>query len=188
MSESSSTLTSVAAAEFFILAGNRKRYSQLAQLFDQWLELRADQFAPDYSRFRISNLDYAIAPNCVCVDVINGGEDFVYRYWGGNYADISTMEMAGKSIGNLQPESLSNAATRSYREVLELKDARISIIELLDVYDLQANTITLRLPYSTNQQDVDVIFSSFVVNEHSKGDVAKAARHTLGVDPKFGSF
>jgi len=72
--------------------------------------------------------------------------------------------------------------------VLELKDARISIIELLDVYDLQANTITLRLPYSTNQQDVDVIFSSFVVNEHSKGDVAKAARHTLGVDPKFGSF
>jgi hypothetical protein len=173
-----SSTRSVAAKEFFSTKENRSEYSDLVSIFDHWNELHGDCFAPKYADFKISDLEYGVIPYCAVVDVIPEGPIFNYRFWGTALVEIINFEMTGKNAHDLMPESLAEAAVKAYSDVMELGTATVTIILMQQVYGVTAKTVTLRLPMSSNQTDIDVIFSAVVMSAEDKKDVSEVSKST----------
>ena len=156
--QSSSTSSDV-AEDFFSSADYRSEFYNLASIFDQWNELRGNCFAPNYADFELNDLDNEILPYCAVVDVLPDGLNFKYRFWGTALVEITNLEMTGKYAQDLKPKSLAEAGVKAYADVLELRTATVTTILMQQVYGVTAKTISLRLPMSSNQTDIDFIFS-----------------------------
>ncbi|MBT3988880.1 MAG: hypothetical protein HOE97_00040 [Rhodospirillaceae bacterium] len=118
---------SISADEFFSIQSVGAEYNQLVLLMGYWNDLRGDYFAPNYADFEISSLDYEIIPNSAVVDVLPNEDDFIYRFLGTGFVDMSKLEMTGKNVKGLLPKELSVAAYDAYKAVLELRAPTISL-------------------------------------------------------------
>ena len=74
------------------------------------------------------------------------------------------------------PKSLAEAGVKAYLDVLELHAATVTTILLKQVYGVMAKTISLRLPMSSNQADIDYIFSAIVITEEDKKEIEEVSR------------
>lgn len=74
----------------------RLRGSVTRQLYDYWRDKRGDRHYPDWPDIQLMDL-WRIAGNLVVKDVIDAGDDFRNRYWGGRVTDASGLEGSGKT-------------------------------------------------------------------------------------------
>ena len=170
---------SYTAEDFFAQHNVQPDYAAILNIFDLWNTLRGDQFAANYADFNISDLDNDIIPKCAVVNVTPGGADFIYRFWGTHLATISNVEITGKSVRELKPQSLADATIAAYTSVLQARTATVTTIHLQEVYSVIGKTISLRLPMSSNQKSIDVIFSAIVIDERDKKLIEEAAKNLI---------
>lgn len=71
---------------------------------------------PKYSSVDLMDL-YKVAPFLTIKDVIDGGQDFVIRYWGTELRRALGFEGTGMRISELQPEEMSRNLLVRYRRI-----------------------------------------------------------------------
>ena len=148
------------------------------RVLDHWDTLRDGRFAPAWTEFHLDELDPAIVPWCNAVDVIDGGADFRYRFWGTMRTEVQGQEMTSKSVRDLWPPELSESITAEYLALLERRrptwfDTRASAGEKHETrYQF------LRLPFSSDGETIDTIFA---ISHNRRGPHELSSLRKLGL-------
>jgi len=87
-------------------------------LRDYWqAQFAISQSIPLYRNVELMDL-YKVAHMMTIKDVINGGEDFVNRYWGTELCRALGFEATGVRVSELEPEQLRDNLFRRYRSIV----------------------------------------------------------------------
>lgn len=128
----------------------------LVHLFNYWLAKRGTRFAP--SRADIDPLELKFILSQILVfDVVEGGEDFRTRIAGtGTYA-LHNADITGDLLSTLKPKEFADAILAHYRGIITHRQPTYSRTGYWDGgYEAEAYH-ALRLPLSSNGQDIDMI-------------------------------
>lgn len=128
----------------------------LAHLYDYWLGKRGARIAP--SRADIDPLEMKfILSQLLVFDVLDGGRDFRARVAGtGTYA-FHNGDITGDLLSTLKPKEFADAILAHYRAILAHRQPTYSRTGYWDGdYEAEAYH-ALRLPLSSNGQDIDMI-------------------------------
>lgn len=122
-----------------------------------WDGLRGGRFAPAWGEFQLIDLPAAIIPYMRVTDVIDGGRDFVYRFWGTGLSFVRAFDRTGMRLAGIDSPRTATALSE-YRRVIEEK------APLARVYDARAHlhgtslhAPCIRLPLSSDGETVDKI-------------------------------
>jgi hypothetical protein len=152
--------------------------AELTGVLDYWRNACDGRFAPAWNKFHLDEVDPAVVPRCTVVDVIDGGRDFVYRFWGTARVKLHQFDMTGKSIFDFRPEELAESAAHQFNAVLASRRASwFTVVASGDAED----TFTfwfLRLPISDDGETVNKIVS-FNFNRHSRLELEALQRQRL---------
>lgn len=88
------------------------------RLIEYWRErLPADGGLPSWRDFDLMDL-YDIAAAIAVKDVIDGGDDFINRFWGTSLTVVLGFEGTGKLVSTYEPISMRSAVMRRYRNLV----------------------------------------------------------------------
>ena len=96
--------------------GTRLRGGPPRQLYEYWRDKRGDRPFPRWDEIHLMDL-WRIAPWLGVKDVIDGGNDFLNRYWGTEVAAASGFEGTGKTTTELYGGG-SEASLINFRHVV----------------------------------------------------------------------
>jgi len=132
----------------------------LKAVLDYWEQARGKKFAPTYgSEFCLEDIPPEIVPCCTVVDVIDGGEDFKYRFWGTQNVTIKGFEMSGRRVSECTQEEFVSYGLKQFREVMNRK-APTAFFYLKEYKNLQNRKfISARFPLSSDGETIEKIFS-----------------------------
>lgn len=128
----------------------------LAQLYAYWLAKRGGRFAP--ARADIDPLDLKfILPQLLVFDVLEGGRDFRARVAGTGTFALHSADITGDLLSTLKPKEFADAIMGQYRAIIAHRQPTYSRTEYWEGdYEVEAYH-ALRLPLSSNGQDIDMI-------------------------------
>lgn len=129
-----------------------------AEVMAYWRGKKGDAVAPAWNKdFFLEDLGWDILPNMSVVDVVDGGRDFRYRYWGTNNAQRKGYEMSGKMLSESPLQaSIANGRAQFLEVIRQRKPlAIIYVLEYLKYAPL--DQITFRLPLSSDGETIDKI-------------------------------
>lgn len=150
----------------------------LGTVVSYWHEVRHDRFAPTWADFHLDELDPQVVPWCSVVDVIDGGTDYIYRFWGTARGALQLHDMTGKSVRNLAPLELAETVISQYAVIIE---RRKPIWFSIDVVVDETRDFTyqyLRLPLSDDGKSIDKV-AAFSHNRRSFRELESMAEAGL---------
>lgn len=101
-------------------AGNTLR------LIQYWRErMPAEGGLPSWRDFDLMDI-YDIAAALAVKDVIDGGQDFINRFWGTSLTVALGFEGTGKLVSTYEPVSMRNAVTKRYRHVVRHRETSMA--------------------------------------------------------------
>ena len=122
-----------------------------------WDKKRGNRFAPAWAEFHLVDLPPDIIPYIRVADVINGGENFRYRFWGTGLTTVRSLDRTGKKLSEIDSPR-TGTALAEYARIVQQK------CPLALVYDVRSgdNRLSLhapciRLPLSSDGKTVDKI-------------------------------
>ncbi len=132
--------------------------SYSTDVLSYWEDKRGADFAPAWQRaFRLEELGWHIIPSISVVDVLDGGKDFKYRFWGTRNVTLKGFEMTGKKLSEQKfPLAVENGMTQ-FNEIIQQR--RPLAIVYLGTYKslVSREHITYRFPLSDDGEKVDKI-------------------------------
>jgi len=133
--------------------------NELAELYQMWMDARDGDIAPSWSVFSGIAIRMPALPKSVVVDVKNTPRDFVYRFWGTGRTRSQGNDLTGQSVSAIKPPETAKKITNEYNEVLNRGEpiwipTKATYFGIDRVYDW------LRLPLSTDGQNIDMVFST----------------------------
>ena len=136
-----------------------RAYPELADIHDYWQQKRGDRIAPSWSDIDLMDFPAkAISRVCV-VNVDPDTTDFTYRFWGTAITGMHHYDLTGKSVLNLKPAEYAETIYQQYKTVYDSKELRAFLTEIPLASGLFAYYAVIRLPLSSNGQDIDMILS-----------------------------
>ena len=79
----------------------------LAEAFAAWRDWAGDRPAPAWKQVDLMTLPARLLPTTTVVDVVDGGADYAYRFWGTGMRDLFAVDETGKRLSRtLQPQFL----------------------------------------------------------------------------------
>lgn len=132
----------------------------LKTLLAYWEQARGDKFAPAYgSDFRLDDIPHSIVPCCTVVDVVNGGEDYRYRFWGTENVTIKGFEMSGRLMSECEYPDFVEYGQAQFNEVMKRR-APTAFVYLKEYKNLQHRRfVAVRFPISKDGKTIDKVFS-----------------------------
>ncbi len=132
----------------------------LKVILEYWEKARGDKFAPKYgSEFCLEDIPPEIVPCCTVVDVIDGGEDFKYRFWGTRNVTVKGFEMSGRLVSENEQEEFVTYGLIQFSEVMRRKTPT-AFYYLKEYKNLQDRKfVSVRFPLSDDGKTIDKIFS-----------------------------
>ena len=129
-----------------------------SQVLAYWERNKGEALAPAWRRdFRLEDLASEIIPNMMVVDVIDGGRDYRYRFWGSNNTLHKGYEMSGKLLSASPTKTAVMQGMKQFAEVIRQKKP-MAIIYELSFKDYQpGDQITFRFPLSGDGITIDKI-------------------------------
>lgn len=89
------------------------------RLIEYWRErMPPDGGLPSWRDFDLMDL-YDIAAALAVKDVIDGGRDYINRFWGTSLTVALGFEGTGKLVSTYEPVSMRNAVTKRYASVVQ---------------------------------------------------------------------
>ena len=129
-------------------------------VLDYWNRLRGEAFAPAWSdQFKLTDLPIQIVPDMTVIDVIDGGANFYYRFWGTNHVVMKGFEMSGKTIDQTPNETIQKIGTHQLRTVIERRRPTVFLYSIDYPRRHKPAEFILRLPLSSDGETVDGIVS-----------------------------
>ena len=128
------------------------------QVLAYWNLLKGEKFAPSWAEFDMMKIPFHLLPSTNIVDIIDGGRDYLFRFYGTRLCEIHGEELTGKFISDLQPQSIADAIRGSYELSLEKR------IPMAQRTDTGASTlvkfqVSLRLPLSDDGETISHLVS-----------------------------
>jgi hypothetical protein len=152
---------------------------ELRSLLSYWESLCQGRFAPAWNEFHLDQVDPAILPRCTVVDVVDGGANYIYRFWGTARTKLLGYDLSGKSINAFRPPELVTIAAKDFATMLERR--RASWFTVVASATGGPDTFTfwfLRLPFSADGTSVDKILS-VNYNRHSRLELEILERYGM---------
>ena len=130
------------------------------EVLDYWDRLRGEAFAPAWSnQFKLTDLPTQIVPDMTVIDIIDGGRNFYYRFWGTNHVVMKGFEMSGKMIDQTPNEMIQEIGTRQLQTVIERRRPTVFLYSIDYPRRHKPAEFILRLPLSSDGEAVDCIVS-----------------------------
>lgn len=128
----------------------------LDRLHDYWERKRGARFAPARADIDPLELKFILA-QILIFDVLDGGRDFRARVAGtGTYA-LHSADITGDLLSTLKPKEFADAILAHYRGIIEHRQPTYSRTGYWDGNHETEAYHALRLPLSSNGQDIDMI-------------------------------
>lgn len=129
-------------------------------LLDYWQAGCGAQFAPMWSRdFSLEDLPTGLIPNLAVVDVLDGGLDYFYRFWGTNNTNRKGYKMSGKLLtASPHPGTIQSGFEQFGWVLREKRPMALAFHPHYGVKSL-SNQMTYRFPLSSDGVTVDKIVS-----------------------------
>jgi len=136
-------------------------HGDAGEVYACWKKSCDGKLAPAFGRdFRLEDLSAGIIPSLTVVDVLRGGEDYYYRFWGSQSVSRKGFEMTGKYLTEAPTEEGMRNGFEQYRAVLSKK------CPLAIVYDatylsttVATRQLTFRFPLSGDEEKIDKILT-----------------------------
>jgi len=122
------------------------RYPQLAEAFHVWERWRELRSAPIWESVQLVELPPALVPNTVVVDVIDGGEDLRFRFWGTALVNLYDEELTGTLFSEATRPGFIEGAWPQYRRVMDTGTPSFYEVTLRRPNNIVAHRANLRLP------------------------------------------
>lgn len=97
---------------------NALKDDPLWDVFELWKQWAGERNAPTWSEVDMMALPPEIIPQSVVVDVVDGGEDFKYRFWGTGYADHYGIDETGHLLSHSIGPSFIKATFKQLQDVI----------------------------------------------------------------------
>jgi hypothetical protein len=97
---------------------NALKDDPLWDVFELWKQWASDRPAPKWPEVDMLALPPEIIPQSVVVDVVNGGEDFRYQFWGTGYADHYSIDETGNLLSHSIGPSFIKATFKQLQDVI----------------------------------------------------------------------
>lgn len=122
-----------------------------------WDGLRGQRFAPAWGEFKLVDLPGAIIPYVRVTDVIDGGRDFVYRFWGTGLSFVRALDRTGMQLSAVSSPR-TPAALEEYRRVVREKRGFACVYNAREhLMGSSLHAPCIRLPLSSDGDSVDKI-------------------------------
>lgn len=92
------------------------------QFLDYWRDRRGDAWAPTLKGFALPSVPPPLLSSTTIVDVIDGGDDFRYRFWGTAQTDVKGYDLTGKLITDSPGRVFYESGLKQYRRVVEARE------------------------------------------------------------------
>ena len=147
------------AARIFSDPRKRDAYPMCSAVFDVWDRARAGAFAPTWSAGFMMDIPPETVPGCVVAEVVDGGRDFVVRFWGANSQRTMHQNLTRRSIREIRPQALAARIFDSFARIVASKETEFQTDLYREVLGFPGKLGFLRLPFSADGATVDRILS-----------------------------
>lgn len=143
------------------------------QGLDYWRRLPevGDSTMPAVADFDLLEVPASILPTTHVIDVLDGGEDFRFRFWGSGFRNFLGYDGTGMSTRDLMPEDIRDPVRAAYRHVMEARRpiAMLSEFERTGSYRQQGFQRFIRMPLAAPDGSVGRIVSlvEFLMDYHA---------------------
>ena len=131
-----------------------------AEISSLWETSRGEAFAPEYGpKFNLELLSVAVIPSVSIVDVLDGGRDYFYRFWGTKNTETKGFEMTGKLLSEGEFPDVTRLGREQFGQILESR--RPLVFAYGGPYNKYTfnKQITYRWPLSSDGVTIDKIIS-----------------------------
>lgn len=126
---------------------NALKGDPLWNVFELWKQWAGDRCAPTWAEVDMLALPPEIIPQSVVVDVVDGGEDFKYRFWGTGYADHYGIDETGNLLSQSIGPSFIEATFKQLQDVIvQQRPIAFEVSISTTLTHLTQKKINLRLP------------------------------------------
>jgi hypothetical protein len=135
--------------------------SDLNKIFIYWQNLCGNEYGLPWSEFDWMKIPPIVISMCTVVDVMENPLDFVYRFWGTGRTNIQGYDLTGRSVKDVQPESLGIKAFDEYSLVCESrKPIYVRTVSTDTDNDKPVMYHFLRLPFFSESEQVNNIMTA----------------------------
>lgn len=140
--------------------------SPLSVTLKLWETWAAGRPAPTWKEVELYVLPAIVLPQTLVVDVIDGGADFRYRFWGSDYTENYGADETGLLLSECMGPSFIEATRIQLHVVLERKaPCAFDVAIRAPRSGVIQTKINLRLPIMDTPGDVTKIISASLFNE-----------------------
>ena len=150
------------------------RHSPLADTLELWKNWADGRAAPTWRDVDLMQLPSTLAPQTLVVDVIDGGRDYRYRYWGTMYTDQFGFDDTGNLLSNSVGPNFIQMAREQLRKVVDdAKPHAFDVAIRAPRTGLQQTKINLRLPIMDEPSVVSKVITVSIFNQTTREDTAR---------------
>lgn len=148
--------------------------SPLAKTLNIWRGWAGDRPAPTWKDIELYVLPAVVLPQTLVVDVIDGGKDFQYRFWGTDYTEHYGIDETGLRLSETLGPSFVNATRKQLLSVLERKiPCAFDVAIRAPRSGVIQTKINLRLPIIDTPGEVTKVLTATLFNETTIDHKAK---------------
>jgi hypothetical protein len=129
-----------------------------------WRSWCGSSSAPTWREVELSAFPPPLLPLVTVVDVLEGGRDFEYRYWGSHLTQLFGREETGRKLSERSGSASVPIRESQFREVIGNFRPMLFMTTFEKAHGLLAEKLNLRLPVSDHPEQVTKIVSLSVIN------------------------
>lgn len=123
-----------------------------------WRASCGENFAPVWTRdFSLEHLPVKIIPNLAVVDVLNGGENYLYRFWGTHQVNAKGYDMTGRLLTETPTQKSVGIGRLHFDWIVENKKPMAIMFNPHFLKHGFPTLISFRYPLSSDGKTVDKI-------------------------------
>ena len=101
-----------------------------------------------------------LIPFCLIVDVIDDGQDFVYRFWGTHFTEVHGYDYTGGKVSDLVLPGAAENLHLQYGEAVAARRPMIHKNQIIAERGFPVRYDALRLPLSSDGKEIDILLSA----------------------------
>lgn len=125
-------------------------------LWESWCDGRE---APAWPDIDLPSIPAALLPLTTVVDVIDGGQDYVYRYWGSGLTKLYGRDETGCNLSNLSVSRSRQLRFEQFDRVVATRIPHVFMTAFAEAEKTYARKQNLRLPICDETKTVTKILS-----------------------------
>ncbi len=156
----------------------------LNKVMELWASWSQGKYAPTWKDVELYSLPPIILPQTLVVDVVDGGKDYRYRFWGSDYTKHYGCDETGQLLSETLGPSFIGATQNQLKRVMESKKPVCFDVAILAPRTGVVQTKTnLRLPIMDEPETITKIMTATVFHPTSMEQTEKL-RKAFGADKR----